>query len=166
MAWVVLGRQPTLAGMDNQPADRSSVAILADDLMWSTRLADLVTAAGWRPVVVRSLPDLATTLATVGPVIVDLTARAYDGIAAVEVAAHSDHRVLCVGQHDDLDLRKRALEAGAERVYAYRLLSERGAVLHGWLNQAAESAGAAESSTPAAMTDATPSSEPDGADET
>jgi hypothetical protein len=55
-----------------------------------------------------------------------LTARAYDGIAAVERAAGAGVRVLAVGQHDDLDLRKRALAAGAERVLAYRKLFEDG----------------------------------------
>ena len=64
----------------------------------------------------------------------DLTARAYDGIAAVELAAQGGHRVLCVGQHDDLALRKRALAAGADRVFAYRLLFERGSeTLTNWL---------------------------------
>jgi DNA-binding response OmpR family regulator len=106
--------------------DVPAIAILADDLIWSTRLADLVKAAGRRPLTVRSVPDLEKALQTVTAVIVDLTARAYDGIAAVEIAHHSDHPVLCVGQHDDRELRARALEAGADRVVPYRLLFERG----------------------------------------
>jgi hypothetical protein len=111
------------------------VAVLADDLIWSTRLVDLVKAAGHRPVTVRTLPDLTRALPDVSAVIVDLTARAYDGIAAVEVANHDGHRVLCVGQHDDQGLRTRALAAGAERVYAYRALFERGPeVLTRWLS--------------------------------
>jgi hypothetical protein len=111
-----------------------AVAILAEDLIWSTRLADLVNAAGHRPVVVRSLPDLAKVLPDVAAVIVDLTARAYDGIAAVEVAHHSGHPIVCAGQHDDKELRTRALQAGAERVFTYRLLAERGAeTLTAWL---------------------------------
>jgi DNA-binding NarL/FixJ family response regulator len=108
------------------------VAVLADDLIWSTRLTDALRAAGAEPVAVRSIAALATTDAT--RVIVDLTARAYDGVAAIEAAAARDLRVLAVGQHDDHELRKRALAAGAERVYAYRKLFEAGpATLKGWL---------------------------------
>ena len=66
--------------------------------------------------------------------IVDLTARAYDGVAAIGAAAASGRRVLAVGQHDDQTLRKRALAAGADRVYAYRKLFEDGpAVLSAWI---------------------------------
>ena len=47
--------------------------------------------------------------------------------------------MLAVGQHDDVELRKRALDAGAERVYAYRKLFEDGpATLARWLGLAAE----------------------------
>jgi len=45
---------------------------------------------------------------------------------------------LAVGQHDDVELRKRALAAGAERVYAYRKLFEDGPkTLGSWLTLAA-----------------------------
>ncbi|HVL53652.1 MAG TPA: hypothetical protein VM344_05275 [Vitreimonas sp.] len=67
--------------------------------------------------------------------VIDLTARAYDGVAEVERAAQRGVRVLAVGQHDDLELRKRALAAGAERVYAYRKLFEDGpGTLGAWLS--------------------------------
>ena len=66
-------------------------------------------------------------------VIVDLTARAYDGVAAIQAAAAA-HPVLAVGQHDDHLLRKRAPAAGATRVYAYRKLFEDGpATLSAWI---------------------------------
>lgn len=114
--------------------DVPAVAILADDLIWSTRLADLVKAAGHRPLTVRRVPDLEEALPTVSAVIVDLTSRAYDGIAAVAIVHYSGHRVLCVGQHDDKELRARALQAGADRVVPYRLLFERGIdTLNAWL---------------------------------
>ena len=48
--------------------------------------------------------------------IVDLTARAYDGIAAIAAAHAAGRPVLAVGQHDDVALRRRALAAGADRV--------------------------------------------------
>ena len=108
------------------------VAILADDLIWSTRLADAVRAAGAEALAVRSM----TALEAADPdrVVVDLTARAYDGVAAIEAATARGLRTLAVGQHDDHELRKRALAAGAERVYAYRKLFEDGpATLTTWL---------------------------------
>ena len=112
----------------------SAVAILADDLIWSTRLADLVRRADRHAIVVRTVPALLGALPDVTDVIVDLTARTYDGVSAVEIAAHFGHRVLCVAQHDDVALRKRAIGAGADRVYAYRLLAERGAeTVKAWL---------------------------------
>jgi DNA-binding response OmpR family regulator len=110
--------------------------ILADDLIWSTRLSDAVTAAGAAPKRVRRVEDLEATLLPQGgaAVIVDLTARAYDGVAAVRRASAAGARVIAVGQHDDQALRKAALAAGAERVYAYRKLFEDGPrTLAAWL---------------------------------
>ena len=56
---------------------------------------------------------------------------AYDGLAAVRLAVAAGVRVLCVGQHDDRDLRRAALAAGAERVVAYRRLFENGHAVPG-----------------------------------
>jgi DNA-binding response OmpR family regulator len=102
------------------------VAVLADDLIWSTRLTDALRATGAEAAPVRSLPALAAALSGVDRVIVDLTARAYDGVAAIETARAARKPVLAVGQHDDHDLRRRALAAGADRVFAYRKLFEDG----------------------------------------
>ncbi len=110
------------------------VLVLADDLIWSTRLSAGVRAAGARPVVARSAEAFAAALPDADRVIVDLTARAYDGVAQVAIAAGGGRPVLAVGQHDDADLRHRALAAGAERVHPYRLLFEAGPrVLERWL---------------------------------
>ena len=110
------------------------VAVLADDLIWSTRLADALRASGAEPSPVRSLGSLRDALRDVDRVVVDLTARAYDGVEAIEVARAAGVQVLAVGQHDDHELRKRALAAGADRVYAYRKLFEDGpATLGAWL---------------------------------
>lgn len=110
------------------------VVVLADDLIWATRLAGHVRAAGAEPVAVRELEAFATALGGTSVAIVDLTARAYDGVAAIERATASGARVLAVGQHHDLEQRKRALAAGAERVFAYRKLFEDGpGTLQSWL---------------------------------
>lgn len=116
--------------MTSTEAPATTVAILADDLIWSTRLADAVAAAGGSAIRVRRAEDLRARL--VGDAdggrfaIVDLTARAYDGIEAIRIATTAGARVVAVGQHDDVDLRKRALAAGAERVFTYRALFEAG----------------------------------------
>lgn len=117
-----------------------TVVVLADDLIWATRLSEAIAAAGAQPLRVRRLADLAPSLPppgeAAGMAIVDLTARAYDGIEAVRVAARTGARVVAVGQHDDLDLRRRALEAGAERVFTYRALFEHGPrTLATWLGR-------------------------------
>jgi len=112
------------------------VAILADDLIWATRLSDAVSAAGGVPKRVRRLGDLEALLAdgSLPFVIVDLTALAYDGVEAIRIAAAGGARVVAVGQHDDVATRKTALAAGAERVYAYRKLFEDGPrTLGAWL---------------------------------
>jgi len=110
------------------------VLVLADDLIWSTRLAAQVVASGAECEPVRTIAALEAAFPRTDAVIVDLTARAYDGVAAVRQAVAAGKRVLAVGQHDDLELRRRALEAGAERVHPYRKLFDNGpATLAGWL---------------------------------
>ena len=113
-----------------------TVAILADDLIWATRLSDAITAAGATPRRARRLADLATLLAPGGArlAIIDLTARAYDGVEAIRTAIGAGARVVAVGQHDDAALRRAALDAGAERVFTYRALFEDGPrTLAAWL---------------------------------
>jgi DNA-binding NarL/FixJ family response regulator len=102
------------------------VAILAQDLIWADRLASAVRAAGGQPVGIRPGADLQHAFADAELAIVDLTARAYDPLTAIEAARAAGGRVVAVGQHDDHALRKRALASGAERVYAYRKLFEDG----------------------------------------
>ena len=105
----------------------SRVVVLADDLIWSTRLLAAVRSTGAEAIAVRSLDALERQLTVVGArVVVDLTARSYDGIAAVAAASGRGAGVLAVGQHDDVALRKRALAAGASRVLAYRKLADDG----------------------------------------
>lgn len=114
---------------------RPRVVVLADDLIWATRLVEHVRTAGGDPVPARALEAFEREVGGADAVVVDLTARAYDGVAAIETATRAGRRVLAVGQHDDLALRRRALAAGAQRVYAYRKLFEDGpATLRTWLD--------------------------------
>jgi hypothetical protein len=118
-----------------------TVIVLADDLIWATRLSDAIVAAGGVARRARRMADLDRLLAESGDgnadarfAIVDLTARAYDGVAAIRAAVDVGARVVAVGQHDDVQLRKAALEAGAERVFTYRALFEnRPRTLAAWL---------------------------------
>jgi len=111
---------------------RPRVVVLADDLIWQTRLTNILEGIGAR--VDRRSGALDEALVDADALVVDLTARSYDAIAAIERGSAAGLRILAVGQHDDAALRKRALAAGAERVYAYRKLFEDGpATLVAWL---------------------------------
>jgi hypothetical protein len=101
--------------------------VVADDLIWATRLADGIRGAGGEPVPVRTTAALEDALGSVRGCVVDLTARAYDGVDAVRAAAEAGLPVIAVGQHDDAPLRRAARQAGAARVHAYRTLFEHGA---------------------------------------
>lgn len=115
-------------------ADHQRVVVLAEDIIWSERLARLLREVGAEPIVVRDAAAYETAIVDAGAVLVDLTAVRVDPLLAIERARAAELRILAVGQHDDHALRKRALAAGAERVFAYRKLFEDGeATLRGWL---------------------------------
>jgi hypothetical protein len=116
---------------------RRRVAILGQDLVWADRLARSVEAAGGDPMRANTTAQLDKALACARHAIVDLTAHAYDPIAAVGRARSAGARVLAVGPHDDVPLRKRAFVAGADKVLAYRKLFEDGpATIGRWLADA------------------------------
>lgn len=112
------------------------VAILAQDLIWSDRLARAVEAAGGEPARAKTAPEFDRALECADLAIIDMTASAYDAMTAIERARSTGARVVAVGQHDDIEMRKRALARGAERVYAYRKLFEDGpATISAWLSR-------------------------------
>lgn len=101
------------------------VAVLADDLIWASRLVAAVQRSGAEPVRSSSAEELTRALdAAAKPeaVVIDLNGRRYDGVEAVRLAALGGAPVLAVGQHEDHELRRRALVAGARRVYSYNKL--------------------------------------------
>ncbi len=116
------------------------VAVLADDLIWGTRLAEIVQRAGGQPVRLASVALLRAAVSGLEGCVVDLTARSYDGIAAMSILATARVPAVAVGQHDDAEERRAAYAAGAVRVYTYRALFEHGnrdlgdwvAALRGW----------------------------------
>jgi hypothetical protein len=137
-----------------EPTSPIRVVVLADDLIWATRLAGHVRSAGFVAVPARATAAFATELPAAGGAIVDLTSRAYDGLAAIAAARDAGVPVLAVGQHDDHVLRRDALAVGADRVLAYRKLFEDGpATIVRWL-------AAARTGQPSGDRDATPDSPP------
>jgi DNA-binding NarL/FixJ family response regulator len=90
-----------------------NVRVVADDLIWRSRLVAAVERAGATPVTGGG--EQPAPLA-----VVDLNGRGYDGIAAVTAAAAAGATVIAVAQHEDLETRKRALTAGARRVFSYQ----------------------------------------------
>ena len=125
-----------------------TVAVVADDLIWASRLMDSVTRAGGTPIRLSTQAQLDTALdadalAELGPedadravvgVIVDLFGQRFDGIAAVERAKAANKPVIAVAQHDDLLTRKRALSAGASRVFSYnKFFTDGPRLVKGWL---------------------------------
>ena len=123
--------------MDTRPAAGSDAArstapatvlVAADDLIWASRLRTAVERSGATAIV-----GLRPATGTRGAV-VDLGLRRDDAIALITALAGSGVPVIAVGQHDDLALRKRALAAGAGRVYSYdKLFRDGPGVIRTWL---------------------------------
>ena len=114
--------------------------VLADDLIWSTRLegqgrtlgADVQRFATTEPLIAALAAEPATPTDLVA---IDATARAYDPEAAVRAVAATGARVLALVQHDDPAGRASLIAAGAVRAMPYRALFERGhAILAGLLD--------------------------------
>jgi hypothetical protein len=128
------------------------VLVLAEDLIWGSRLVEAVRRAGAAPVRLASQRELAVALAAadqaepagdgtadvrpprVVGAIVDLFSRLGDATAAVARVHAARLPVIAVAEHDDLETRKRALDAGALRVFSYNKFFADGPRLVGaWL---------------------------------
>jgi hypothetical protein len=122
------GAPDAAPALPDRPAAGSDrrILVLADDLIWASRLAGLVRAAGAVAVPVRRREDVPAASAGAAGALVDLTSRAYDGVAAIVDLVAAGIPVICVAQHDDRDVHRRARAAGAQRVLAYRAVHEQG----------------------------------------
>ncbi len=130
------------------------VAVVADDLIWASRLVAAVQRAGATPVRMGSDQDLEIALeATMAEepdpndpdprrivgVIVDLFGHRYDGVEAVRAVRAVGLPVIAVAQHDDQETRGLAFDAGALRVFSYNKFFEDGpALVRRWLTEPAE----------------------------
>lgn len=114
--------------------------VLADDLIWATRLEGQGRTLGATVHRFSTTEPLLAALAAepAAPtdlVAIDATARAYDAEVAVCAVAATGARVLALVQHDDPEGRASLIAAGAVRAMPYRALFERGhAILAGLLD--------------------------------
>lgn len=116
-------------------ARRPRLAVLADDLIWATRLASVARAAGAEPVPTTTVEGFTGTLAEADAAIVDLALRQEAPEAGIAAARSAGIPVVAVGPHEDVAARKRALAAGAARVFAYSKLFDDGPrTIAAWLD--------------------------------
>ena len=78
---------------------------------------------------------LEALLPDVDGVVIDLTARAYDGIDAAKRAIAARKLVLAIGQHDDAELRRRAQAAGAVFAPYRQLVDDRRNYIDHWITE-------------------------------
>jgi DNA-binding response OmpR family regulator len=113
--------------------------------MWSTRLTEAVRRAGGKAVGLTSMDELAIALeaaeldegAAIGGAVVDLNGRRLDSIDAIVRISAARLPVIAVAQHDDQLTRKRALQAGATRVFSYEKFFRDGTrLLTSWFGDA------------------------------
>ena len=110
--------------------------VAADDLIWASRLRAAVERAGAVPV---AGPGATLATASQGEpprrAVVDLGLRRQDPVALITALVVAGVAVIGVGQHDDFVARKRALAAGATRVYSYdKLFRDGPGVIRVWLD--------------------------------
>jgi hypothetical protein len=123
--------------------------VVADDLIWATRLGQAVREAGFEAVAFRSPAELAPAIEALDAVIVDLSHRTAAVVEAIELASGRGRPALAVGPHDDGPLRDAARHAGAERVLAYRAIhASGGAAIGRWLAGLASAEAAATAEAP------------------
>jgi CheY-like chemotaxis protein len=117
--------------------------------MWSTRISESIRRAGGNAVVLGNESELSIALEayrvgdqpTISGAVVDLALRRFDGATAIAQVHDARLPVLAVAEHDDQLTRKRALDAGATRVFSYRKFFEDGTrLVQTWLE--ADTAGA------------------------
>ena len=109
--------------------------VAADDLIWASRLRGAVERAGAVPVagLRPAAPGLDHGDGPRGAV-VDLGLRGQEATELITTLVAAGVPVIAVGQHDDMALRKRALAAGATRVFSYdKLFRDGPAVIRAWL---------------------------------
>jgi DNA-binding NarL/FixJ family response regulator len=123
-----------------------------------------VRRAGGAPVRLRDEHELAVALAardeedvaTLSGAIVDLAGRQFDGVAAIASLRAARLAVIAVAQHDDQLTRRRALAAGASRVFSYnKFFTDGPRLVQAWLVAAPSPEPPAAPAAPPTPTDPT-----------
>lgn len=99
----------------------TTVLALEKDLFFSVRIRDTLRHHGIEAIIVRSPQVFEQRLSdTMRPAlaIVDIAAQGVDWEAAIRAARAVGCPVLAFGSHMDLEARRRALQAGAQKVVA------------------------------------------------
>lgn len=123
-----------------------AIAVVAEDLIWASRIVEAVGQAGARPVRISTTAALDELLAGGGPegeplagAVVDLFARRVDAAGAIGRLVGSGVAVIAVAEHDDAAARAAARAAGAERVFSYnRFHREGGSLVRDWIDRRGE----------------------------
>jgi DNA-binding response OmpR family regulator len=114
----------------------ATIAVVADDLIWASRLTDAVRRAGAEARRVSGgavVGELARVPGWDGAII-DTALISAEPMAVIAALSGAGLPVLALANHDDVASRKRALAAGAGKVLAYRKVHEDGqAVVSSWL---------------------------------
>lgn len=114
--------------------DSPTVLVIADDLIWASRLAAAAERVG---ATVRRASVVPAELARGGSALIDLGGRRYDAIESVARLSRSGVDVAGVCNHEDVALRRRALDAGASHVWSYNRFHREGPrLLERWLGAA------------------------------
>jgi DNA-binding response OmpR family regulator len=133
-----------VTSMPDTPAS-TRVAVVADDLIWASRLVAAVQQAGATSVRMGTDHDVMIAveeaemaaasepepdaLPAITAAIVDLFGHRYDGVEAVRHLRGVGWQVIAVAQHDDQETRTLALDAGASRVFSYNKFFQDGPAL-------------------------------------
>jgi CheY-like chemotaxis protein len=134
--------------VDDRPLT-TTVVVVADDLMWSSRLVEAVRRAGATPVVLMTDTELAVALEaqdvgetpSLSGAVVDMATRRMDPVRAIAQVVAARLPVIAVAQHDDQLTRRRATAAGASRVFSYNKFFTDGTLLvERWLTAASSTA--------------------------
>jgi len=115
--------------------------------MWSTRIAEAVRRAGSTPLRLDDQAELDVAIEAhvvgdeprLGGAIVDMATRRLDAAAAIKGIRAARLPVIAVAQHDDQLTRRRALDAGASRVFSYnKFFGDGTRLVEGWLRASAD----------------------------
>ena len=94
----------------------SQLLTVVEDLFFLVQIQDAAKRAGWALQSVRTAAEIQAGSAQL--VIVDLNASALNPLAMIQAAKAAGIEVLAFVPHVQVDLKKQALEAGADRVVA------------------------------------------------